>query len=133
LFISNFTNILGVIDCVKRKTVLLAGDYNIDFFKCDSHWLTVDFLEILLSHSYIPAIKFPTRVTDHSATLIDNILTNSLPDRVDSVINYNDISDHNLIAIHLSETLAKLDYPVSNKFRTYNAKSIDKFNISLLN
>jgi len=94
LFISNFTDIIGVIDCGKRKTVLLASDYNIDFLKCDSHGPTVNFLEILLSHSYIPAIKFPTRVAYHSATLIDNIHTNSLPDRVDSFIIYNDISDH---------------------------------------
>jgi len=62
VFISEFTDFLGVIiDCGKRKTVLLAGDYNIDFLKCDSHGPTVDLLEILLSHSYNSSNKVPNQ------------------------------------------------------------------------
>lgn len=101
IFNSEFSQILKNIEQGKEKTVLLAGDYNLDLIKNDKHGPTADFLNNLLCHSFLPAIRYPTRISEHSSTLIDNIFINVVPERYDSAIIYNDISDHLPIAIHL--------------------------------
>ena len=49
------------------------GDFNIDLLKFESHSATDGFLNTLGSNFFQPYILQPTRITDHSATLIDNI------------------------------------------------------------
>ena len=44
----------------------------------ESHNATGDFVNTLASYYFQPNIIKPTRITDHSATLIDNIFFNSL-------------------------------------------------------
>ena len=46
------------------------------------------------SHNFIPIINKPTRVTNHNATIIDHILTNTFNRKIDSGILKVDISDH---------------------------------------
>ena len=46
------------------------------------------------SHNFIPIINKPTRVTNHNATIIDHILTNTFNRKIDSRILKVDISDH---------------------------------------
>ena len=53
------------------------GDFNINLFNYDSHTETNDFLNLMISHYLLPHILHPTRVTDHSATIIDNIFSNN--------------------------------------------------------
>ena len=52
------------------------------------------FIEILYCCGLYPAITRPTRVTDISATLIDNIFTNNISENQFSGIICTDISDH---------------------------------------
>ena len=49
------------------------GDFNLNLLNCESHSETNDFLNCMVSHYLLPYILHPTRVTDHSATVIDNI------------------------------------------------------------
>ena len=58
----------------ENKICYLLGDLSIDFLKCDGHKLTSDYLATIYSHNLLPLIVKPTRVTTHSATLIDHIL-----------------------------------------------------------
>ena len=60
----------------ENKTCYLLGDLNIDFLKSDGHKPTSDFLDTIYSHNLFPLITKPNRVTIHSATLIDHIITN---------------------------------------------------------
>jgi hypothetical protein len=48
----------------------------------------------MLMHHFLPLILQPTRITDSSATLIDNIFTNSHDGILESAILTADISDH---------------------------------------
>ena len=50
----------------------------------------------LLMHSIVlyPLIDKPSRITQYSATLIDNIFTNELTNQIISGLLINDISDH---------------------------------------
>ena len=62
--------------------------------KYDTHVPTSDYINCIFSHYFYPTINRPTRITDTSATLIDNILTNNNLTKYVSSILYADISDH---------------------------------------
>ena len=52
------------------------------------------FFDIIISSGFHPKITLPTRLTDRSSTLIDNILTNVYDDNHISGVLINKISDH---------------------------------------
>jgi hypothetical protein len=105
--------------------------FNFDLLKYDNHVPTCDFLSNMLSHSLFPAIRHPTRITDQSATLIDNIFMNCIQDDFDSAIIYSDISDHLPIAVHIKNKVIKNNRSKNVKKRVYDQKSIQNFKIHL--
>ena len=52
------------------------GDFNANLLNYNDHPPTNEFLDSLASNSVIPYILQPTRITDHSETVIDNIFSN---------------------------------------------------------
>src|SRR6218665_1651229 len=92
-FVSDFDEILSNIYKSKSR-VFLAGDFNINLLRHVDHNLTGMFLNTMASYKFVPTILRPTRITEFSATLIDNIFTNSLCQDLDSCILIEDISDH---------------------------------------
>ena len=63
----------------KEKTLCYSlGDYNINLLNHKSHLDTGAFIDMPSSYLFVPLITRPTRVTATTATLIDNILTNSV-------------------------------------------------------
>ena len=60
-----------------NKYCYITGHFNLDLLKHESHSVTAQFLESLFAFGFLPMITKPTRVTAHSATLIDNIFTNN--------------------------------------------------------
>ena len=72
---------------------VICGDYNIDLLKLNNSRLSRDFINLITAHGLIPKITYPTRITDHSATLIDNLLC-SLSHDSSSGIFINKVSDH---------------------------------------
>ena len=56
----------------KHVQYILAEDYNIDLL----HYEINQFLNIIYTHGMFSCITLPTRITDHSATPIDNIYIN---------------------------------------------------------
>ena len=57
----------------ENKVCILMGDFNLDLLKFESHKDTDNFLNAMLTTNFQPQIIQPTRITEHSATLIDNI------------------------------------------------------------
>ena len=100
--IENYTTILkDLLDKIgnsrsNHKSCYLAGDFNIDLLKSDNNENISSFFNSLLSYSYFPTIIKPTRITDTTATLIDNIYTNvfDVVNNLQTGILYTDISDH---------------------------------------
>ena len=88
----------AVLNCVnnERKLCYLMGDYNIDILNYDSHSATAEFVDMLYSHAFLPLINRPTRITQNSATIIDNIFTNNIGESEcgHNGILVSDISDH---------------------------------------
>ena len=80
----------------ENKTCIIMGDFNIDLLKLESHSATAagSFLNTLGSHFFQPYILQPTRITDHSASLIDNIFFNSIEHLTISGNIVHDLTDH---------------------------------------
>jgi len=96
------------------------------------HTQTEDFLNNLLSFSYLPSINRPTRISDHSSTLLDNIFIRAINLQVESAIIYNNISDHLPIAVHSSVGL-NIQQILNQKQKRFDPQSMENFNIELAN
>ena len=91
-FNEKFETFLGAISD-KKDYCILAGDYNINLLNHETHAETGQFLNNIYAWSYLPVIIRHTRFTDTSATLIDNIITNTLNESSLTEILIADISD----------------------------------------
>ena len=78
LFNNHLESTLSTID-KENKLIYLMGDTNIDLLKNGEHSLTSDFLDMMYSHNLIPLITKPTRVTQTTATLIEEPIEFSSP------------------------------------------------------
>ena len=95
-FIVELSHILTLLNRMKLS-VYLCGDYNINLLKMHEKNSYEEFFETMLVHSYLPNITLPTRLTDTSNTLIDNVFANSAKFEAVSGILINNISDHQAI------------------------------------
>ena len=86
------TNLLDTLSS-ENKTIVLLGDFNADLLKCDQNSNISDFVDLMCSSLLLPHIFRPTRTTS-SATLIDNIFTNSYNSSFVSGNHINALSDH---------------------------------------
>ena len=77
---------------LQTKNSLIMGDFNIDLL--NSCKPSNDFINTLASFFYQPHILQPTRITDHTATLIDNIFFNSIEHFTISGNIVYDLTDH---------------------------------------
>ena len=58
----------------ENKYVYIAGDFNVNVLPhVRGSLATQDFKNLFAAIFFCPLINKPTRITDHSATLIDNI------------------------------------------------------------
>ncbi len=105
-FITDFSEYLDKLDsdCNKATQFLIAGDFNINLLHYNEMNAVSSFLNLLYSHSLYPTITLPTRITCHTATLIDNIYINNLHAR--SGLLYSNVSDHLPIFVFMNNKLA---------------------------
>ena len=92
-FLEYIESTISKIDCNKYE-IFLMGDFNIDLLQYDSNTISNDFINSMTAHSFLPYILQPTRVTDHSATVIDNIVSNITDSEAISGNLTTLISDH---------------------------------------
>ena len=132
-FNAEMDKIMTIIDKKKHKISIIAGDINIDLIKSATHTPTNDFVNLLASHSFLPSVNKPTRVTNTTATLIDNIFINNMSLDNNSVILYNDISDHFPIALCIKVPVVNVTKPIHRNTRTYTPQSTRCFLDALQN
>ena len=70
------------------------GDFNVNLLDYASHTPTSDFFNNFFSHSLLPCIHHPTRVSEHRALIIDNIYTNASNANITSGNILMQITDH---------------------------------------
>ena len=93
LFLEEFTLFVRMVKQLNRSSYI-CGDYNFDLLKIKTNKHFNDFFNNLITVGFFPKITLPTRFTEQSSTLIDNIFSNNLEEREMSGILFNHISDH---------------------------------------
>ena len=93
-YIDNLECKLKLLEKHKNKIIVFLGDTNLDLLKYDSNDMVRRYFDLLQEHGFAPLISRPTRITNHSATLIDHIFTNSCTAVTKSGIITADITDH---------------------------------------
>ena len=95
-FTNKFTQWAAVIN-EKPKKSYLCGDFNINLLQIQTNQHFNQFYDSLTSTGFIPKITLPTRISETSATLIDNIFTNNIDRAHVSGILSRKFSDHQMI------------------------------------
>ena len=94
-FLVEYKQAVKVWQKLKYHKLIVGLDHNLDFLKSEKHPNTQSFLEFNLDSDLMPTITRPTRVTQKSATLIDNVfISKKLQNNFASSILIDDISDH---------------------------------------
>ena len=116
----------------EQKECIIAGDLNIDGLKINKNENVKEFFNTILDQDFMPMITLPTRVTDHSATLIDHIIVNTellkKQGEITSGIIFSDISDHlpNFIVIKNQSPSQKKERPLIRIFGHKNTKKFQE-------
>ena len=126
-FLNKLDNILDSLHNHKTE-LIICGDININYLENNNKKKQLDYL--LGTYNLIDTVYFPTRTTNNSATLIDNIF-------IDNRRNYsikpciNGLSDHDAQLI----TLSNIALPISSSEPTYirniNKSTIAEFQLQL--
>ena len=112
----------------ENKLVYIMGDFNIDLLKYSVDNDVTDFVNNLFSNYCLPLITRPTRITNATTTLLDNIITNQFNKPVQSGVLYCDITDH-LPVFQLTD-LNQIKNGRTNSdiyMRTVNKENVDAF------
>mgnify|MGYP000953569661 CR=1 FL=1 len=113
-------------------TGIIVGDINIDLIQFDNIHVN-EYITQLLSHGFEPKITLPTRITDHSKTLIDHIFMRFPRKHSNNVAIagnlYSDISDH--LPVFLGIADVKRSNTARPSIRIYNEKNINNFQSNL--
>ena len=110
----------------EQNIIYLLGDFNINLLNIENHTQSSDFLDLLYSHSFMPLINKPTRVTANSATIIDHIFCNEIHNsRLFNGIFVTEITDHYpIFSINISHKMyARPNY--------YSKRSLTEKNINM--
>ena len=104
-------------------TRYIPGDMNINLLKHHTHHQTGRYLNMPYSHDLLPVISQPTRITNHTATLIDHIYTNRVNSLVSGILTI-DISDHLPVFCMVDIKLKKQNHQMYFRDnRTFNTDS----------
>ena len=133
--IDHFSNALkNTISHINDNTLaIILGDINIDLMLENDPKVST-YLNNFFEHNFIPCITLPTRITDHSATLIDHIFLKSpkklIQNKCSSGNFIADLSDHlPNFTFFDTDTCSIKDRPFT---RIFSKTNIDKFNENLI-
>ena len=108
----------------ENKEIYLCGDFNCDILKIDYQNSYKTFYNLLLSYGLSPFILLPTRITDNSATIVDNIFSNNSTNNILSGNVVTDMSDH--FAQFISIQRPKFDYKSISFYKRDYSKFSEK-------
>ena len=119
---------------VNQNAIYLCGDFNIDLLKINTKIHYNTFYNNLIAAGYLPRISLPTRVINHSATLLENIFSTEFGNN-DSGVIVNNISDHQMIYTYstLQERAASTSHKKHIEIETNNRQALELFITKLRN
>ena len=118
----------------EKKIYYLLGDWNVNLLSCETHEHTNDFVNMFAEFGFFPLITRPTRVSQNSATIIDNIFTNNHADLASSFhgILLADVSDH-FPVFHVSKLIHKEETEIEVMRRMFTEKNKAAFKTEIEN
>ena len=135
-FRSIIDNTLSKLGSHKTKQILIAGDFNIDLINYETDDHSRELIDTTSNHGFTQVISRPTRITDHSATLIDHIYTNKINKVISSSVVVLDITDHlgTYIKVSLDSYFDRATRPINRRndsqiceYRLFNEANNEKF------
>ena len=125
----NFENYFGkFLKKTKTKITYLLGDFSLNLLDYVTNCKVKSYCNTAFSHNSIPIINKTMHVTDHNATIIDHILTNSFDSKIDTRILKVGISDHFPIFF----TSKSINVKTSQDLVFVTKRDINPFTLSLL-
>ena len=110
----------------KKCDIQILTDFNTNMLNFETHGMTNEYINSLISKSFLPIITLPTRIKQQSATLIDHIWTNKACSFYNSGILINSLSDHFPVFYFEENKYQKVELP-EKITRQINAKTISAF------
>ena len=110
-----------------KKLSYICGDYNIDLLKLKVNPRFGEFFDHVISSGFTPRITLPTRFSDQSASLIDNVFSTNIEEKEVSGILLNHISGHQLLFTYI-ENLSYIEkVPKFINIQKTDPLSVDNF------
>ena len=106
-------SILQKLERHSRKHITLVGDFNIDLIKHSNDLHCQNLIDTMSNYGFVQLVSRPTRITDHSQTLIDHSYSNQLEDTISCNVLTTSISDH-----LATMTTINLDNTATSPYRT---------------
>ena len=109
----------------ENKECYISGDFNIDLLKYDTNNEYSEFLNTVTSSGFLPHILHPTRITEYSSTIIDNIYGNNFQHKSQSGNILIKFADHfsQFLSISKEITKVKQNTIYLRDFREFNEES----------
>jgi exonuclease III len=114
-----------------NKCCYLCGDFNMNLLNIDTHHHTNEFLNTMSTYFFRPLIQVPTRITNTSSSLIDNIFTNSPSYKECPGLLMADISDHLPIFVILDSYSHQKNKTKFVSYRPNNEKALANLQAAL--
>ena len=132
-YFESLENLMSSIVHRNYRSIIISGDFNLDLLNSDNDNNCSNFSNIMFCNSFIPIITRPTRVTENSFSLIDNIFINN-PSDIHSGIIPLDLSDHYLIFLNCSNFFLtdSRSQTYSIKYRILNEENVNNLFNSVL-
>ena len=110
-----------------NKLSYICGDYNIDLLKLKVNPRFGEFFDHIISSGFFPKITLPTKFSDQSATLIDNVFSTNIEEKEVSGILLNHISDHQLLITYIESLSYIKKVPKFINIQKTDPLSLDNF------
>ena len=104
-----------------------VGDYNIDLMQINGNHNFRKYVNNILSTSTKCAIDLPTRITDHSKTVLDHIYVNDPKHSYTSGVLLCDLSDHMATFVSISTKKSRVKSKVQFLIRDMKNFNLEKF------
>ena len=118
-----------LLPCMKatKHSCYVCGDYTSELLKVKTNNHYCEYFDEVVSQGFIPRITLPTRISEQSNTLIDNIYTNNIEERESSGILLNPISDHQMIFALIENVSYVTQAPKFVEIQTNDPESMQNF------
>jgi hypothetical protein len=130
-FMDLLANICNEIS-ILNSPVYIAGDINLDVLHYNDNDNVAEYIDLLFSFGLLQVVTKPTRVSCHSATLIDHVLTNVSTSEHKTVVITSKLSDHFPI-IHFLNNFKQSKSQDFISSRDLSQNNIDRFCNNLAN